>query len=323
MRFLWGLGLVLVCAGSSARAAIVIDGTLNEPEWTTAASAVNTVASNWTTANRLDRVRAFADATYLYVAIEGAVETPNTILLYADTAPGGISDLTPLADLTGVLDYTLSGTTIVAHGGLRPDAAWGTRQMNTSAPSATDVSGWRRWPPYDNLAWLSGSMACSASACETRVPLAELGLLLGTPTIRLFVRICDPTGVYFANQELPMDDPANPQSASTWLTVLRPPATAVPAAPPDLRLCPNQPNPFNPLTTIRFDLPAAGNVRLAVYDIAGRLVKVLAGGEMAAGSHEAVWDGRDSAGRAMASGSYLARLETGGKVESVRMSLIR
>ena len=85
----------------------------------------------------------------------------------------------------------------------------------------------------------------------------------------------------------------------------------------------NHPNPFNPRTTIRLDLPAAGTVRLAVYDIAGRLVRVLVEGEIPAGSHEAVWDGRDASGRSVPSGSYLARLVAGGKVEGVRLSLVR
>jgi hypothetical protein len=85
----------------------------------------------------------------------------------------------------------------------------------------------------------------------------------------------------------------------------------------------NVPNPFNPITTIRYDLPAAGPVRLAVYDVAGRLVRVLVAGERAAGSYEAVWDGRDQSGRSSPSGSYLARLVAGGKVEVVRMGLVR
>jgi len=83
------------------------------------------------------------------------------------------------------------------------------------------------------------------------------------------------------------------------------------------------PNPFNPMTTIRFDLPVAGQAQLSIYDLAGRLVRVLVEGERPAGSHEAVWDGRDQSGRAMASGSYLARLVAGGKVEAVRMGLVR
>jgi len=89
------------------------------------------------------------------------------------------------------------------------------------------------------------------------------------------------------------------------------------------RLHPNQPNPFNPRTTIRFELPAAGTARLVVYDVAGRPVRVLVDGGLSAGAHEAVWDGTDSAGRETGSGSYLARLTAGGRPETIRMSLVR
>lgn len=57
-------------------------------------------------------------------------------------------------------------------------------------------------------------------------------------------------------------------------------------------------------------------VRLSVYDVAGHLVRTLVDESLAQGSHEAVWDGRDSSGREVASGSFMARLESGGKVET-------
>ncbi len=84
-----------------------------------------------------------------------------------------------------------------------------------------------------------------------------------------------------------------------------------------------QPNPFNPSATLRFDLPVGGRVRLGIYDVAGRPLRTLMDVDLPAGSHSAVWDGRDSAGRAMASGSYIARLQVGGKVQAMRMSLVR
>ncbi len=90
-----------------------------------------------------------------------------------------------------------------------------------------------------------------------------------------------------------------------------------------LRLMPCQPNPFNPQTTIRFDLPEAGNTRLAVFDLAGRLVTVLADASMTQGAHNITWDGRDAGGRKVGSGNYLARLEFGGFVRSVRMALVQ
>ena len=105
----------------------------------------------------------------------------------------------------------------------------------------------------------------------------------------------------------------SPQSASGVDAAL--PAAAV--------LSQNAPNPFNPRTTIRFELPVAAHVRLSVFDVAGRLIRTLADGSLAAGSHETVWDGCDATGRAMGSGSYLARLESGGTVQTLRMALVR
>jgi hypothetical protein len=96
-----------------------------------------------------------------------------------------------------------------------------------------------------------------------------------------------------------------------------------PAVGGSLMLEQNAPNPFNPMTTIRFDLPSDGSVHLSVYDIAGRLIRTLVDADLPAGNHEAIWDGRDGAGRGVASGSYLARLEAGGVVETVGMSLLR
>ena len=70
-----------------------------------------------------------------------------------------------------------------------------------------------------------------------------------------------------------------------------------------------QPNPFNPTTCVSFVNPAAGRVRLSICDVSGRLVRVLADGERPAGVVSIEWDGRDSSGRALASGIYFARLE--------------
>lgn len=83
------------------------------------------------------------------------------------------------------------------------------------------------------------------------------------------------------------------------------------------------PNPFNPRTTIAFSLPAAGPVRLAVYDVAGRLVSTLINDTQPEGRHEVQWDGLDSGGRQVGSGVYLYRLEAAGFVEARRMVLIK
>jgi hypothetical protein len=102
--------------------------------------------------------------------------------------------------------------------------------------------------------------------------------------------------------------------------------TAVPAddtLPSSIYQIETYPNPFNPITTIRYDLPVDGRVTLLVYDVRGALVRTLVDADLPRGNHQATWDGRDASGRGMASGSYFARLEAGGRGETVRMSLIR
>jgi hypothetical protein len=72
----------------------------------------------------------------------------------------------------------------------------------------------------------------------------------------------------------------------------------------------NHPNPFNPSTTISFDLPVATRAQLEVFDVRGRRVARLLDEELAAGRHDVVWDGRDARGRAAASGVYFYQLRT-------------
>jgi hypothetical protein len=75
------------------------------------------------------------------------------------------------------------------------------------------------------------------------------------------------------------------------------------------------PNPVRVAASISWQLPAAGRVKLAVYDVTGRLVRTLVNGPVAAGDHLTPWDSRDDAGRLVANGMYLYRLETeGGKL---------
>jgi hypothetical protein len=96
-----------------------------------------------------------------------------------------------------------------------------------------------------------------------------------------------------------------------------------PAAVQITRLHQNIPNPFNPATSIRFDLKERGFVSLRVYDASGRLIRVLASGERAAGRYVEAWDGRDEAGRNVASGVYFCRLEAGTFTSAKKMLLLR
>ena len=105
--------------------------------------------------------------------------------------------------------------------------------------------------------------------------------------------------------------------------VATPGSDVTPTSPVHTRLLPNTPNPFNPLTTITYSLGTAKKAELLVYDLAGRRVKTLVAGHVTAGGHEATWDGRDEAGKRVASGVYLYRLRAKDYVETKRMVLVK
>lgn len=96
----------------------------------------------------------------------------------------------------------------------------------------------------------------------------------------------------------PWRDPRDPTMTSPAPAVESPSALSV------------SPNPFNPTTRIDYSVDASSAVRIAVYDVSGRLVRRLVDGDAPAGAHVATWDGRDSHGAAVASGIYFIRLET-------------
>ncbi len=104
-------------------------------------------------------------------------------------------------------------------------------------------------------------------------------------------------------------------------------AVAVPdanSAVPDLvQLEPCYPNPFNPLTSIRFELSDADDARLSIYDLRGRLITTLVNEAVAAGHHSITWDGRDTHGRDIPSGTYIVRLEAGAEMEARKVMLVR
>lgn len=83
------------------------------------------------------------------------------------------------------------------------------------------------------------------------------------------------------------------------------------------------PNPFNPSTTVAYSVDRAADVALIVYNILGQKVATLADGACMAGRYRSVWDGRDAAGREVASGVYFACLSADGRAVTRKMVLVR
>ncbi len=96
-----------------------------------------------------------------------------------------------------------------------------------------------------------------------------------------------------------------------------------PGRPDAVKLTGVFPNPFNPRTTIEFELATGDQVDLAVYDLAGRRVAGLAQGYFPAGTHRVQWNGKSSTGGSPASGTYYCRLSVAGEVRVRKMVLVR
>jgi len=91
----------------------------------------------------------------------------------------------------------------------------------------------------------------------------------------------------------------------------------------DFQLDQNYPNPFNPSTSIHFSVKNSGQVKLAIYDMLGREVRMLVNESLSQGSYDTSWDGRDNMGAIVPSGVYIYQIEAGDYKDSKKLSLIR
>jgi len=101
--------------------------------------------------------------------------------------------------------------------------------------------------------------------------------------------------------------------------------SAVPGGLPlTITLLPPAPNPFNPATTLRFELARDTTVDLEIFDPAGRLIRtLLTGRTFGAGEHRLQWDGRDDGGLAVGSGVYLAQFKADGLPQIQKLVLMK
>jgi hypothetical protein len=95
------------------------------------------------------------------------------------------------------------------------------------------------------------------------------------------------------------------------------------AIPVELALYPNHPNPFNSTTQIRYALPEAGSVRLAIHDIRGRTIRTLVDSRQGPGVKTVCWNGRSERGHTVSSGLYLVVLTTGNRQITRKITLLR
>ncbi len=210
---LFDAGVPLADAGVDAGppgSAPVIDGVVGATEWAGAAVETNALSAAGTpfAGNALTTVRLLRDADRLYMAVEGSLVAGNAILAYVDANVGGVGGVptstASFGDLSGALDTAISTKTLILPSEHLLDFVWGTLEMPASG--ASDRVGWRD-VATDQAAFApptSASTACSASACETSIALADLGATPST-TIGVFVRLGSAAGSVLSNQTLPQD----------------------------------------------------------------------------------------------------------------------
>ena len=95
------------------------------------------------------------------------------------------------------------------------------------------------------------------------------------------------------------------------------------AMPQTFALVNGYPNPFNPSTTVVFDVPAQSAVTIEVYNILGLRIRTLVRDVLAQGRHEAMWDGKNDDGQVVSSGQYFCRMKAEGFVGSIRLMLLK
>jgi hypothetical protein len=85
----------------------------------------------------------------------------------------------------------------------------------------------------------------------------------------------------------------------------------------------NHPNPFNPETQIRYDLPVSGHVKLSIYNVLGQRVRILVDEMQDAGHKSVIWDGRDNSGQEVASGIYFYKISAENYRKTKKMVLLK
>jgi hypothetical protein len=93
--------------------------------------------------------------------------------------------------------------------------------------------------------------------------------------------------------------------------------------PEEFALYANYPNPFNPYTTISYDLPEQAQVTLGIYDLLGKKIKTLVNQSQDAGNKIAMWDGTDELGRQVSAGVYLYQIQAGDFSQTRKMVLLK
>jgi hypothetical protein len=188
--------------------------------------------------------------------------------------------------------------------------------IDNIAPPAPTMTGYRN----GNNAVLSWN-STAPDIDHYVIQRADLGDFNVTGTTYTDVGI-PMTAVYYRMHAV--DIHGNSSTNSNQVTIDAPTGIGdTPSIPKELTLLPNSPNPFSGSTALHIGLPKTGEVRLEVYDVAGRRVVARNVGQLAAGWREVAFDGRADNGQPLASGVYFYRVYAGNETHTRKMVISR
>ena len=254
------------------------------------------------------------DASHLYIAVfdnnDQVVDTYNVLRLMFDINNNGTWD----AGQDGILMITPAVTGFIPFSGTYPN------NISTADVISSPVG------VESSIMSTEYGMGYEISIDLTASPVqAEAG-----STIGFGISLSDPSNTYPYHYGYAGEWPMG----LLWETaetlgdlILASPPTDLAAEnnqrPGQFVLFPNYPNPFNPETTIAFELPGRSHVLLRVYSLQGQLIRTLKNSTLDAGYHSVKWDARDANGVLVANGVYMYRLTAGDRVVSRKMLLLK
>jgi hypothetical protein len=234
-------------------------------------------------------------------------------IMEGNTNPGPSSQVAPVDSTTGTTPVTLTFD-------------------NVTSPGVTSLTTGPAGPPLPGTFSATGTyyhlttnatFTDSVEVCVTYDPL-----LLSGP--EWDVKLTHYDGVMWIDITTSVDTLANVVCGRT--ATLSPfvvgtgqiPTAVGDASIAHVALRPNVPNPFNPQTTIQYEIPAGGaDVNISIYDVAGRLVRALVAEHRGPGTWSVQWNGDDDRGRRVASGVYFYRMRAGSFVDTKKMVLLK
>ncbi|MBT4291568.1 hypothetical protein HOD41_02660 [bacterium] len=321
----------------SAMTLVTIDGNIEPAEWTMH-SLEDLADSEWSASNEIDNLHVSWDDTYLYFAVDGVVNN-NSWLVYIDVDPGSLNGQ---ADLTAI-DSWERGASFSAVGFL-PDFQYGCYQHQ----STWDGDGmWQLLSPTTTLdvsssiisAFDSQHLNGAGSGSEVAVPWETLydlgpGAVPANAQISIVASICwdpEPDGSLGGDSAPSNIASVLPIVDNCWTITVdangdglpdNGDLSAVPAI-SGLKVFAPFPNPFNPSTTISFDIPTDGRTEVIIFNPRGEKVAILFNDNLIAGRHNVVWHGIDSKGKPVSAGTYFCSVSHSGQSVNRLLTMVK